>query len=487
MLGALVLIGGVVLGLTSVADAALQRPLLTPASPKLDGLLQLEHPLYANYSVRVTESQFCDGVTRVYTGYIDLEAKHLFFYFFESRRDPASDDVVLWLNGGPGGSSAHGLFMENGPCRMAGPNGTERFEHSWNDFLNTLYLDQPVGTGFSYADHGEYVSSTYEASKDIAAFVAIFFHHFDNLKGRKFHMTGESYAGRMIPVFAAAVHDQNARLVKAGLAPINLDSIVLGNGCTNFMIMTLSYYDIQCEYQQDYGIPPIQTAQECSRIKQLVPRCERRLKTSCIDTYDKTDCLASLSFCADAFKDFWAKDDGYNPHDRTLPCKPYMGMDECYPIIKDISAYLNNPTTQATLGVDLAHSTFVAHNGSVQAMWEANADRVSFRAEDAIGALLDRGVRALVYVGVNDFVCNWARLSSIGTERMTLGVEWAQQEAYRRAPVRDWRVGDVVAGKVRSGGGMTFATVLDAGHLTPHDQPVRVLEVVRKWLLNGDM
>ena len=32
----------------------------------------------------------------------------------------------------------------------------------------------------------------------------------------------------MIPVFAAAVHDQSARLVEAGLAPVNLDSIVLG-------------------------------------------------------------------------------------------------------------------------------------------------------------------------------------------------------------------------------------------------------------------
>ena len=51
---------------------------------------------------------------RAYTGYIDVEAKHLFFYFFESRRDPDADDVVFWLNGGPGGSSAFGLFMELG-------------------------------------------------------------------------------------------------------------------------------------------------------------------------------------------------------------------------------------------------------------------------------------------------------------------------------------------------------------------------------------
>ena len=49
-----------------------------------------------------------------YTGYIDIETRHLFFYFFESRNDPDTDDVIFWTNGGPGGSSSLGLFMELG-------------------------------------------------------------------------------------------------------------------------------------------------------------------------------------------------------------------------------------------------------------------------------------------------------------------------------------------------------------------------------------
>lgn len=35
-----------------------------------------------------------------YTGYIDIEARHIFFYFFESRNDPDADDVIFWTNGG---------------------------------------------------------------------------------------------------------------------------------------------------------------------------------------------------------------------------------------------------------------------------------------------------------------------------------------------------------------------------------------------------
>lgn len=35
--------------------------------------------------------------------------------------------------------------------------------------------------------------NTPDAAKDIAAFVAIFFEHFSQFKGRGFHMAGESY------------------------------------------------------------------------------------------------------------------------------------------------------------------------------------------------------------------------------------------------------------------------------------------------------
>jgi carboxypeptidase C (cathepsin A) len=53
-----------------------------------------------------------------YTGYIDIGTRHLFFYFFESRRDPKTDDVIFWTNGGPGCSSSMGLFMEVGTLML---------------------------------------------------------------------------------------------------------------------------------------------------------------------------------------------------------------------------------------------------------------------------------------------------------------------------------------------------------------------------------
>ncbi|KIJ22427.1 hypothetical protein M422DRAFT_91836, partial [Sphaerobolus stellatus SS14] len=149
----------------------------------------LWHPSHPKYSVRIKQ----DGAKwllllrhphnlpclfawiRSYTGYIDIEARHLFFWFFESRKDPQTDDVMLWINGGPGGSSALGLLTELGPCSLKDENTTVLNPYGWNEKANIFFLDQPVGVGFSYAEYGEIVYNTPEAAKDITAFMRIFF------------------------------------------------------------------------------------------------------------------------------------------------------------------------------------------------------------------------------------------------------------------------------------------------------------------------
>jgi carboxypeptidase C (cathepsin A) len=61
------------------------------------------HPAYPAYNLRIKQTDgFCDPTVKSYSGYIDTDygAKHLFFYFFESRSNPEEDDVLMWINGG---------------------------------------------------------------------------------------------------------------------------------------------------------------------------------------------------------------------------------------------------------------------------------------------------------------------------------------------------------------------------------------------------
>ena len=66
-------------------------------------------------------------------------------------------------------------------------------------------------------------------------------------------------------------------------------------------------------------------------------------------------------------------------------------------------------------------------------------------------------------------------------------MEWSAQEVHRTARVRDWHVDGEVAGWLRSGGGLTFATVYGAGHLVPFDQPSRALHMANRWLADEEL
>ncbi|KAH9855497.1 serine carboxypeptidase [Lenzites betulinus] len=434
----------------------------------------LGHPAFPRHTVRVKQSKFCDEEVQAYTGYIDIEARHLFFYFFESRRDPDTDDLVFWTNGGPGGSASTGLFAELGPCRTTSPNSTERNPWSWNEHANVFFVDQPVDVGFSYADYGEAVTTTREAAEDIAAFMAIFFEHFTKFKGRALHLAGESYGGRYIPAFAAAIYDKNVELVQAGVTPINLTSVMIGNGCTDFATMFTSYYDAQCA---DPTFPPIADIATCVSMKQQIPRCQKRFKESCIDRFDKIDCDAAAEYCFAATSHYFV-DPPKNTYDRARPCAGMTEMEECYPIMCHTQKFLSSNATQELLGVDPAKRGQFAHiSRKVYDAFMGNSDWFGWPANMYLAALLERGVRALVYVGQSDYICNW-----IGNDRMTLALEWTQQEQFRGQPLVPWLVDGEAAGLTRSGGGLTFATITGAGHFAPFDRPVQSLELVNRWL-----
>jgi hypothetical protein len=74
-----------------------------------------------------------------------------FYWFFESRKDPANAPLSIYLAGGAGESSLDGVTGEGGPCYInADSNSTTINPWSWNNEVNMIYIDQPVQTGFSY-------------------------------------------------------------------------------------------------------------------------------------------------------------------------------------------------------------------------------------------------------------------------------------------------------------------------------------------------
>ena len=127
----------------------------------------------------------------------------MFFWFFEARNNPSTAPLALWINGGPGCSGMIGLFQENGPCTFNNVSGSTPVlnPHSWNNVANMLYLDQPIGTGFSYGTDS--ATSTVTAAPFVWKFLQAFYAQFPAYKNRNFGLFTESYGGHYGPEFAS--------------------------------------------------------------------------------------------------------------------------------------------------------------------------------------------------------------------------------------------------------------------------------------------
>ena len=125
----------------------------------------------------------------------------MFFWFFPSTNPDAKDEITIWLNGGPGCSSLDGLLQENGPFLwQSGTYSPMPNPYSYTNLTNVVYVDQPVGTGFSPAAEGFPATIVNEeiVAKNFMGFWKNFMDTF-GLDGRKVYILGESYAGQYIP------------------------------------------------------------------------------------------------------------------------------------------------------------------------------------------------------------------------------------------------------------------------------------------------
>lgn len=142
--------------------------------------------------------------TAWYSGYLDVTVtKKLHYIYVESQDKPASDPVVIWLNGGPGCSSLLGAFSENGPFVFDdGQNILKPNQYAWNKRANILYIESPAHIGFSMGGPNDYNFTDMSQSVDLFTALQSFYQLFPELLNNGLWITGESYAGIYGPYLA---------------------------------------------------------------------------------------------------------------------------------------------------------------------------------------------------------------------------------------------------------------------------------------------
>ena len=141
------------------------------------------------------------GNQTLYSGYLNITDSKRLHYVFVEAQNADKKPWALWLNGGPGCSSMEGLFTENGPFKLA-QNGTLKPNpYSWTNLTSMLYLESPIGVGFSFTLNQKDMDKIGDrtATNDAARAMLTFLTIFPEYAKRDFYITGESYAGKYVP------------------------------------------------------------------------------------------------------------------------------------------------------------------------------------------------------------------------------------------------------------------------------------------------
>lgn len=193
-------------------------------------------PLIEQNKIKEAQSAsqvFFNGFKQIksYSGYFTVNKSYnsnLFFWFFPSLGDPKNDPVVLWLQGGPGATSLIGLFGENGPFTVKTKKGLKIRKYAWTNSHSVIYIDNPVGTGYSFTNGG-YAQNETQVGADLYNALIQFFTMLPDLQKNSFFIAGESYAGKYVPAIAYTIHKNNP----GANLKINLQGISIGNGLSD--------------------------------------------------------------------------------------------------------------------------------------------------------------------------------------------------------------------------------------------------------------
>ncbi|KAL5484456.1 hypothetical protein EMCRGX_G020964 [Ephydatia muelleri] len=389
-----------------------------------------------------------------HTGYIVVNETHgvnLFYWFFESRTNPQTDPLVLWLTGGPGCSSELALLYENGPFLINNTDTPVFNGYGWNQFANLLYIDQPVGSGFSFATNplGYDITNERQIAQELWDFIRQFYTRYPQYSHLDLYIIGESYAGHYVPALGQVIVESNSPYAK------NLQGLAIGNGWVDPFIQ----YNDYAKYAYQQGLI---SEGELKAASIMYDTCKVFLDLHLWDLAFP-DCQLIESFVLEAAERKIGR--SINPYDIRIPCE-VAGL--CYDL-NNITKFLNRKDVQFDLGVN---RTWTQCTRFLELL--LIGDWVHDFA-GAVGVVLTHKKRVLVYNGKEDYICNY-----LGGMDWTNATVWNGQADFQKEGMHDWVVDGQVVGEAKSANGFTFLAIEAAGHMVPMNQP----QVAQQMLFN---
>ncbi|KAL7597513.1 hypothetical protein Lser_V15G22916 [Lactuca serriola] len=463
-------------------------------------------------SMEVTESRFLvkslpgllgDLPFTLETGYIGVGESNdvqLFYYFIESEGNPKNDPLMLWLTGGPGCSALSGLLYEIGPFTINYANSTlekpmlEINPHSWTKAASIIFLDQPAGSGFSYAKTPEaYITNDTLSTLQTYQFLRKWLVDHPTFLNNPLYLGSDSYNGIVLPMIVQEIYNGN----EVGEGPhINIKGYLLGNPLTDTSgdynsripfahrmgLLSDAIYKSTEEncYGEHLNVDPNNSL--CIHDLQVVDKCLERIRKPHIlepfcDTFNalKSDLFRRvLRSLEKTPNDMWS-----------LPQLQIQGCRADNYLYSYTWANSRNVRKALHIHEEFNEIEWVRCNYSLQ--FDFGKEVLSY-THNVLSTITyhqhfanHKNCRALVYSGDHDMVVPY-----LGT------LNWI--ELLNLLVVSDWRpwfVDEQVAGYTMKYSNhnytLTFATVKGGGHTAPEYKPKECLSMFMRWLADDPL
>lgn len=395
-----------------------------------------------------------------YAGLLPVDKKHnghMFFWLTEAQNSPETAPLVVWFTGGAGCSSLFGFFIELGPFKVHDDLTLEINPYSWNQNANVMFVDQPIGTGFSYTDQKPPVSGQEQLSIQFYKFLEQFYRVFTEYKDRKLFLSGESYAGNYIPHFASYIEARNK---EKGRHKINLVGLTLGNA----WVYPTYHYECYPEYAYNAGVIGIEQRRKLEEVYQVCKKelAEGKPGETC---YLILEAIRLASGNGEYF---------VNTQDIRSYIKYGAAGVWDYPSgLEALNLYLDQPDVIKAIHVESCPHKWKDSNLDVIKSMQGIINNPTYKLVPAL--LVEMPI--LFYSGQFDLV-----VSHVGTSRFLYNLEWPGRESYRAAKPYVWNFGKKPAGYIKAYGNMIYITVIGGAHMVPYDVPAPALEMFNRFI-----
>jgi len=391
-------------------------------------------------------------------GFVNVRPQaHTFWWLHESPNK--NKPLVMWLQGGPGGdSTGFGNFVEVGPWNLdLKPN-----QASWVNDTNLWFVDNPVGTGWSYVESSSAFARDVETiAADLVTLSIQFFNtEAPDMQTTPFYVFSESYGGKMAAAYGVALH----KALQAGKLKCNFKGVVLGDSWMSPIdyVMSWAPYLYATSLIDDEGRDKINDA--ALQTKQAVEAGQWSLATQ---LWGRTEQV--IMQVADGV-------DFYNILKKErLPLfysnrKEWKALEVLYETqIPQGYSYtlgvLMNGIVKKALNIPWGRS----FGKQSRQVFQANAGDFMKPTISTVDELLDLGYKVAVFNGQLDLI-----VDTIGTNVWVQKMKWSglnQWNNAERKPLYDNGKYPLTGAFVKEYRNFSYYWIMRAGHMVPHDQP----------------